>query len=298
MTVFSSIKAFFENHIFSKFTSRIVIVIISALCVFSILFHYFTREDAVPLTTVVGVFVVPFQEGANEVGSFLFRTDQNRRNLKEARAYINDLEKENLELKRKLDDVSSVLVENEEFRALLRAKERLSDYEMEEAKVIGNDGINSFERFTINKGSMDGIKVDMNVINADGLVGIVTDVGLNYAIVTSIIEDNMNVSAMTRFGHENCIASGDLELSGTGKMNLTNALSTFDVEKDNGIVTSDISDKFLPGLLIGYAEDVTLNSDGLTKSGTIRTAVDFNRLNEVLVITTMREQLQETEAAK
>ena len=295
MTVFSAIKTFFLNHVVSRITSRVVIVLLSAVCVFSILYHYFTRDDSVSITTVLGVIVVPFQEGANEVGSFLFRSDEKRLNLKEARERIDALEKENLELRNKLTNAGEVLIENEEFRALLRAKERLSEYEMQEAKIIGNDGVNCFERFTINKGTMDGVRIDMNVINADGLVGIVTSVGLNYAVVTSIIEDNTSVSAMTRHGHQNCIASGDLSGSGSGRMLLSNALADFDTVSDNALVTSSISDKYLPGLLIGYAEDVVLNPDKLTKSGTVRTAVDFTSLDEVLVITTMKEALQETE---
>ena len=296
MTVFSSIKNFFFNHIISRIHVRVVLVILSALCVFSVLFHYFTRDDSVSITTVLGVMVVPFQEGANEVGSFLFRSDQNRLSLKEARARVEELEKENLELKMKLSDADDAIQENEAFRALLRAKNRLPGYEMQEAKVIGSDGVNCFYRFTINKGTMDGVKTDMNVINADGLVGIVTSVGLNYAVVTAIIEDNMSVSAMTRYGNYNCIVSGDLSNSGDKTMLLSNALAEFDEGRDAALVTSSISDKYLPGLLIGYAENVVLNPDKLTKSGTVRTAVDFSRIQEVLVITTMKEELQETEA--
>ena len=298
MTVFSAIKAFFINHIVSRIHARVVLVILSAVCVFSILFHYFTRDDSISIATVLGVIVVPFQEGANEVGSFLFRSDQNRLSLKEAKERVAELEEENLQLRMKLQDANDAVIENEELRALLRAKNRLSEYEMQEAKIIGSDGVNCFNRFTINKGTMDGVRVDMNVINADGLVGIVTSVGLNYAVVTAIIEDNTSVSAMTRHGHHNCIATGDLSGSGSGIMLLSNALADFDETKDNAIVTSSISDKHLPGLLLGYAENVVLNPDQLTKSGTIRTAVDFNRLQEVLVITTMKEKLQETEAEK
>ncbi len=296
MTVFSAIKTFLMNHIVSRITSRVVIVLLSAVLVFSILYHYFMRDDAVSPSTILGAVVVPFQEGANEVGSFLYRTDTKRLDLKAARERVSELEKENLELREKLDRANEAILENEEFRALLRAKERLESYEMMEAKIIANDGVNSFVRFTINRGTMDGVKPDMNVINADGLVGIVTSVGLNYAVVTSIIEDHSSVSAMTRHGHQNCIAAGDLSSSQKGSMLLTNALADFDPGTDNALVTSSISDKYLPGLLIGYAEEVRLNSDGLTKSGTIRTAVDFTSLDEVLVITTMKEALQETEA--
>ena len=169
---------------------------------------------------------------------------------------------------------------------------------MEEALIIGNDGVNSFERFTINKGTSDGIRVNMNVINDEGLIGIVTYAGLNYAVVTSIIEEGMNVSAMTKNGHENCIVSGDFAQSGKGRLLLENALSSVDLQNDGTLVTSFISDRFLPNLLIGYAVDVTENEGGLTQSGYVTTAVDFSRLSEVLVITTMHDTLQDAEEGK
>ncbi len=293
MSIFSSIGKFFKVHIFDHFTAKVCLILVTVLCVVSLLYHYFMREDAVSVVTVVGAVVVPFQEGANKVGSLLFKAEEERMNLVQAQEKIAELESLNADLNRKLDDADSLFVENEELRALLLAKERLSDYEMLEAEVIGNDGINCFERFTINRGSMDGIKVDMNVINNDGLIGVVTQVGLNYAIVTSIIEDGMNVSAMTKNGHENCIVTGDLTNSGKSTLLLKNALTDVDLKGDSTLVTSYISDKYLPNLLIGYAENVTVNNGSLTQSGTVKTAVDFSRISYVLVITTMREELQE-----
>ena len=242
--------------------------------------------------------VIPFQEGVNKVGSALFRNEQDRLSLNEAKERIKELERENMELTQKLENMNQTALQNTELRGLLKASEQYPDFEMEEALIIGNDGVNSFERFTINKGTADGIRVNMNVINKDGLIGIVTFTGLNYAIVTSIIENGMNVSAMTRTGHENCIVTGDLAHSGTGTMLLENARSDVDFSGDGALVTSFISDKFLPGLLIGYAKDVTVNAGGLTQSGTVTTAVDFTRLSEVLVITTLREALVDSEDGK
>ncbi len=295
MSIFSSIVKFLKVHIFDHFTAKVCLVLVTGLCVVSLLYNYFMREDSVSVLTVIGAVVVPFQEGANKVGSILFKAEEERMDLVQARERIAELESQNADLNRKLDEADSLFVENEELRSLLYAKKRLSDYEMLEAEVIGNDGINCFERFTINRGSMDGIKPDMNVINNDGLIGIVTEVGLNYSIVTSIIEDGMNVSAMTKNGHENCIVSGDLKNSGMSTLILKNALSEVDLTKDSTLVTSYISDKYLPNLLIGYAKDVVLNNGSLTQSGTVKTAVDFSRISYVLVITTMREELQEVE---
>lgn len=293
MTSFAAFRNFLKEHIFKYLTSKVALIVVIILCIAALMYQYFRRDDAVSLMTIAGAVVVPFQEGVNGIGSFLYKNEQEKLTLDEQKAEIEALKKENAELRRELDDIQSLKLENEELRRLLSAADRFSDYEMEEAKIIGSDGVNSFERFTINKGSANGMKLNMNVINDDGLIGYISYVGLNYAIVTSIIEDGINVSAMTKNGHENCIVSGDLSKSGTGYLCLENALSDIDFESDGTLVTSDISDKFLPGLLIGYAEAMTENPGSLTQSGLVRSAVDFTRLNEVLVITTMKEERKE-----
>ena len=298
MSLFASIGEFIKKRILSHLTPKMALIAVVSVCVILLMLQYFRREDAVSPLSIAGVVVIPFQEGVNKVGSVLFKSEQDRLSLSEAKERISALEQENLELLKKLENMNQTALENTELRGLLKATEQFPEFEMEAALIIGNDGVNSFERFTINKGTADGIRTDMNVINKDGLIGIVTYTGLNYAVVTSIIEDGMNVSAMTRTGHDNCIVTGDLSHSGTGTLLLTNARSDVDRTKDGALVTSLISDRFLPGLLIGYAGDVTVNAGGLTKSGTVTTAVDFTRLSEVLVITTLREELKETEGGK
>ncbi len=295
MSRFRNIGLFFKNHIFSRISSRTALFLVTGCCLVSLLCQYFQRPDAVSFLSIAGTVIVPFQEGINEIGDFLFQTDQEKKSLSEAQSENDRLKDENAELRNKLKDVGALAIENEELRALLFAKARLLPYEYEtvEARIIGCDGVNCFNRFTVNKGSMDGIRLNMNVINQDGLVGIVTHVGLNYSVVTSIIEDGVNVSAMTGNGRENCIVSGDLSHSGSGLLVLENALASVDLSEDSTLLTSDISDRFLPGLLIGYARDVHTNDGALTQSGFVRTAVDFTKLHEVLIITTMKEERKE-----
>ena len=298
MSIFANIGQFIKTRILSHFTSKVALIVVVLACVLSLMYQYFKRDDAVSILSIAGAVVEPFQEGANTVGSFIFRTEQDRISLEDAKEQIKEQQREIADLKRSLDELNQLQVENATLRALLNAKEQYPEYEMEEALIIGNDGVNSFERFTINKGTSDGIQVNMNVINDEGLIGIVTYTGLNYSVVTSIIEEGMNVSAMTKNGHENCIVSGDLARSGNGRLLLENALSGVDLLNDGTLVTSYISDRFLPNLLIGYAVDVHENEGGLTQSGYVTTAVDFTRLSEVLVITTMHDKLLDSEGGK
>ena len=119
-----------------------------------------------------------------------------------------------------------------------------------------------------------------------GLVGIVTDTGNNYAKIRAIIDDTSNVSATNLSTSDNCIVNGSLRT-----MNERQQLEVSDMrDKDNKakagdqLVTSSISDRYLPGIPIGYLTEVNEDSNKLTKSGYLATVVDFEHLEKVLVI--------------
>ena len=142
----------------------------------------------------------------------------------------------------------------------------------------------------INKGSNDGLMIDMNVMAGSGLVGRIVDVGPNWAKVMSIIDDNSNTSGMVLSTSDNLMVRGDLELYADGLISFEKLTDSADrVVEGDKIVTSNISDKYLPGILIGYISSINVDSNNLTKSGLITPAVDFEHLEEVLVITQMKQ---------
>ena len=124
-----------------------------------------------------------------------------------------------------------------------------------------------------------------------GLVGIVTDVGPNYAKVRSIIDDSSNVSAMVLTTKDNFNVSGSLMSMNKNKVLPFSELrdEKNKVKQGDPVVTSYVSDKYLQGILIGYIYDVEDNANNLTKSGSITPVVDFQHLQEVLVITTVKD---------
>ncbi len=126
-------------------------------------------------------------------------------------------------------------------------------------------------------------------MSGGGLCGIVTDVGANYATVRCIIDDLSNVSAMAQQSGANCIVSGDLTLYAQGRLRISNIARDGDIKDGDCIVTSNISSKYLPGILIGYATDITTDTTRLTKSGYLIPVADFDNLQEVLVITELKE---------
>lgn len=184
-----------------------------------------------------------------------------------------------------------------ELRELFELSEQYTDYEKVGARIISRDAGNWYSGFIIDKGTEDGLLVDMNVMAGGGLVGRITSVGSNWARVTSIISDNSNVSATIPATGDKLIVSGDLQLMNQGVIRFSQLLDSEDqVKESEKVVTSNISDKYLEGILIGYINTINEDSNNLTKSGLITPAVDFAHLDEVLVITKLKQQVNEEEA--
>lgn len=269
--------------------SKYILIILTALCV--LLVGITSLRDGImdPLRTGVGYFLIPLQSGVNKVGTGIYNELTDFTRLKGALAE-NDALKE--EIARLTEDNSRLQAERSELerlRELYQLDQDYMQYDKIGARVIARDSEKWFQVFRINKGSADGVKVDMNVVADGGLVGIVTDVGANYATVRSIIDDSSRVSAMPVDSEYDCIVAGDLTEYENGRLRITDFSKDDVVQDGDQIVTSNISTKFLPGILIGYAAEVTMDSEHLTQSGYLIPVVDFDNLQEVLIITDVKD---------
>ncbi len=275
----------------SSLSSKYWLIVLSAGCLLLMGVERFT-DGGGPLRFIGNYTVVPMQKGISYVGRYLsdlsdnFDTLQDVRDEKDAlQAKVDELNIENTRLRQEQYEL-------ERLRELYQLDENYSDYEKIGAHVIANNGSNWFSDFTIDKGSNDGIKVDCNVLAGSGLVGTVTEVGPDYARVRSIIDDASNVSGMVLSTSDTCMVRGDLSLISDGRIRFEKlANNDNDIQVGEQIVTSHVSDRFVQGLFIGYISDIEVDANNLTRSGYITPAVDFSKLQEVLVITTTKKDM-------
>ena len=271
--------------------SKYWLLILAVICIILMGISGFADTGKGPLAWVAGYTVVPMQKGINRVGMWISDVSDNFATLQEVREENKQLKEKVAELTIENNQLQQNSAELERLQELFKMHQDTADYPKVGANVIASENSNWFSRFTIDKGSNDGIEVDMNVLSGAGLVGIVTEVGPNYSIVSSIIDDK-NVSAMMLETFDKCIVSGDLKLIGEGVVKFEQlANNENEVKVGTQVVTSNISDKYLQGLLIGYVSEVTVDANNLTRSGYIIPATDFHELNEVLVITTTKKDL-------
>lgn len=271
--------------------SKYWLLILAIICIILMGLSGFADTGKGPLAWVAGYTVVPMQKGINRVGMWISDVSDNFATLQEVREENKQLKEKVAELTIENNQLQQNSAELERLQELFKMHQDTADYPKVGANVIASENSNWFSRFTIDKGSNDGIEVDMNVLSGAGLVGIVTEVGPNYSIVSSIIDDK-NVSAMMLETFDKCIVSGDLKLIGEGVVKFEQlANNENEVKVGTQVVTSNISDKYLQGLLIGYVSEVTVDANNLTRSGYIIPATDFHEFNEVLVITTTKKDL-------
>lgn len=275
--------------------TKYILLILTCICVLAMLAGFTLNIGGGPLNTVAGYVFIPMQRGINAVGSWISEKSDSLKQL-------NDVMRENEQLRNKVDDLTAELntvtleqYELENLRDLFELDQKYPSYEKAAANVIGKGSGNWFSNFTIDKGANDGIEVDMNVIAGSGLVGIVTDVGPNYSTVSAIINDTNKVSGMLTTTSDNLIVNGSLQSMNENMVIEFSGLNDTDdkVQIGDPIVTSYISDKYQQGILIGYISSIEVDSNNLTKSGTLTPAVDFEHIQEVLVILNKKQQIEE-----
>ena len=275
----------------SSLPGKYWLLIFAVICVLLLGIGRIT-DGAGPLRLIANYTIIPMQKGISYVGMWMNDVSSNFETLSEMR-------KENKELQAKVDELTidntrlrQEQYELERLRELYKLEENYSDYEKIGAHVIANNGSNWYTDFTIDKGSNDGIKVDCNVLAGSGLVGIVTEVGPNYAKVRSVIDDSSNISSMILSTSDTCMVRGDITLAADGRIRFEKLKNNEnEIKVGEQVVTSHVSDRFLQGLFIGYISEINVDSNNLTRSGYITPAVDFSQLQEVLVITTTKDDL-------
>lgn len=271
------------------FPTKYLLSILTFFCVLLIVLSYSINGFARPVKNAVAKIVIPVQSGMNHVGLWFSDKADNLSELKDVMAENESLKAE--VAKYQESSAISIQEKNElkRLQELYKLDSQYNSYPKIGARIISKEAGNWFSTFTINKGSRDGIDVDMNVIGNGGLVGIVAEVGERYSIVRSIIDDESNVRAQFSSTSDGCIVKGDLAMINDGILSVINIEKDAKVSEGDMIVTSNISTKFLPGILVGYVKDIKNDSNNLTKSAKLTPVVDFAHIEEVLVITELKD---------
>ena len=269
-----------------RLSTKYMLLIMTIVCITLIFTSLTLNISGGPLNTVAGYIFVPMQKGINTAGQWISDKTNDFKTLAQVQEENQKLKEQNDELTSQLNTIKLEKYDLDNLRELLDLDEKYPSYQKVAASVIAKDTGNWFSVFTIDKGSKDGLKKGMNIMAGSGLVGIITDVGPNYAKVRSIIDDSATVSAMVTTTGDNMNVSGNLQTMNSDQAITFSELrdSEDKVQIGDPVVTSYVSDQYQQGILIGYIASIESDSNKLTKSGTITPVVDFEHMENVLVI--------------
>lgn len=204
-----------------------------------------------------------------------------------------DADKENEQLKLRVaqleqseKELEELRLENERLKQLLNYAQTNESYKYVTASVIAKGQGAWFDTFTINAGRTSGIEKNMPVVNSLGLVGRITDVGATWAKVSSIIDSRSTVSVMVERTRDGAMVQGVLENGSSSSLELYYLPSGSDLVPGDIIVTNGLGGVFPKGIAVGTVTEVTRTSgnDSNERNALVAPSVDFNHIEEVMVI--------------
>ncbi len=267
------------------FSTRIRVILVAALLIAVVLAVVGSLTGTnIPGLLVQGV-LTPLRTGADTVMS----------QAEQIYDYIfkfEDLKTENEALKQQLAamqeeirEADSLARENERYKALLKLKEAHEDYELVDAYIIGRSSLDWTSTVTINRGTNAGIEVGMCAITANGeVVGLVSEVGGNYAVIKTVLDSSLEISAtVSASGYGGMVTGG--YITGNADMLRMDYLPSNSVIRNRDQVVTAGSTVYPRNLILGYVVDAGFNDTGVVKYAILEPAADIGSLEQVFILT-------------
>ena len=234
---------------------------------------------------IVGTVTMPVRWVATVVGDAFEGWGKYFGTMKALNEENQALIDENKALKEQLPNAELLEKENERLRDYLDMKNKYPSFAMEEGMVISHSSGNYITNFTLNRGTLHGIAPNMPVITKDGIVGYVVEVGLNWCMVSTLIETATSVGAYIPRSEVVGIVSGDYSMRHEGTCKIGYIDAEADIEVGDTVYSSGTGSVYPADLKIGTITAIEANEYDRTLVATITPAVDFSSLKWVMIIT-------------
>jgi rod shape-determining protein MreC len=211
--------------------------------------------------------------------------------------HLIDVEKRNSELQKSIHELilenqqlREHFLENQRLKTLLDFKQQFS-YHMLPAEIIGKDPTSWFKTILVNKGTEAGVERGGGVISPQGVVGTVIETTLHSSKILLITDQNSTIDIMVKRSR----VRGILEGLSENACRVNYIVKKEDIKKDDEIISSGLNAVFPRGILVGSVIETDNNPDGFFKNIEVMPAVDFSKLNEVLIVLKNQDTVAETE---
>ncbi len=274
-----------------KFFKNKFLGISALVAIFLVIFYTVIAAmgQTLMLSNLLGVIATPFRYGfralGNAFGGFADYVTEFRSLKEENEEFSERIQ----ELEQKVAHIQVLEGENEWLRGYLGMKNELESFEMVDATVIGREANSYMTLYTLNKGSLHGVEVDMSVITSSGIVGRVETVGANWCRVSAITENASAVGAVCARSGARGIVEGSLGLRENGKCAMNYIDEFADVEIGDVILSSG-GGIYPYGFVIGTVTELTHDEASHSLSAILEPAVDFETVTRVMIVKKIQEK--------
>lgn len=179
--------------------------------------------------------------------------------------------------------------ENKRLRELCNLRDEHADYVFDDAYIVSWDSSSWKNAFTIAKGTGDGLAEGMAVVTEYGqVVGLITEIGPNWATVTTVLDNSLEISACVASSGNTGVVQGAYTYGYPNKLRL-NYLPAETILRNNDQVVTTGSSLYPKGLILGYIEDAGMDETGVAKYAIVQPAADFDTLEQVFIVTNYQQ---------
>ena len=237
--------------------------------------------------TLAGIFVTPFQSFATSVSNGVSGFFGQLTGSGELQERIEELEKENTELRNQMVDYDELKQTNDWYSEILGLHEENPEYTFAAGRVIGREPSDYYGNFTISAGQNAGVSVNDPVVSTDGsLVGVVEEVGLTYAKVRTVLDPSVKAACqISRTGDTAYTNGSTVDMARENNLRMTTLERSSGAAVGDYVITSGIGGVYPKGLLIGSVQEISNASDGMTLDAEVSLFAEIYDLKQVMVIT-------------
>ena len=249
-----------------------------------------TASSSSPITSLFGTLFSPIQKVSDFISDKVNWFEDSFASAGNYKKEIERLEKKVAEYENQLVEYNDIKQKLSSYETMLGVKEENPDFKLERAKIIGTDSADMFTSLIIDKGSNSGVQANDPVIYGNYVVGTVKKVHPSYSIVESILNPEVNISALESKTRETAYITTTIEFSQKGNCILSGLERTTSVTPGGIILTSGIGGLYPKGLIIGTVSEVCESNYDLSNYAVIEPGVNIKDIEDVFIITDFEGQ--------
>lgn len=261
---------------------KFIAAVVTAGVLLCIVISHFIGSN--PVSNAIKTVAAPVESGFAFISNKIYSTINFIWEMNSYKEENEKLVRQINELNRETRDASQLREENERLQSLLELQNSIEGYSTVAASVIAYSSNNWYDTIEINKGLINGLDIGNAVITPDGIVGKITDIGLNWATVSTVLNPDTAMGVKVGRTGDAAVVEGDTEIYDQGLCKMTF------IDKGASIIVGDLLETsgsggiYPAGLLVGAIREINSDNTGMLNYATVEPSVDFSRLYEVLVI--------------